>query len=229
MTETDRMVTRGDRLLDAAADLLVRWGYQRVTVADVAELAGIGKGTVYLHYRTKEALFVGVLLRIHGAVTARMTDRMERDPAAALPSHAVGELHRDLLADPVTRRLYLGDPEVLGRLAHEAGETLGAIAALRVEAGRAWFGLLREAGLLRTDQTVEAQMHAFAAVTTGFFFLDGVSPVELDPAARADLLADTLRATLELPGTPDAALAARVAGVFRELLARIDSTPGRTA
>jgi AcrR family transcriptional regulator len=51
------------RVLDAAADLLVRWGYHRVTVEDVARHAGIGKGTVYLHFRTKEALFLTVLLR----------------------------------------------------------------------------------------------------------------------------------------------------------------------
>ena len=55
---------RLDRVLDAAADLLVRWGYQRVTIDDVARHAGIGKGTVYLHFRTKEALFLTVLLRL---------------------------------------------------------------------------------------------------------------------------------------------------------------------
>jgi AcrR family transcriptional regulator len=57
------------RVLDAAAELLASWGYQRVTIDDVAKLAGIGKGSVYLHFRTKEALFLTVLLRGHRAVT----------------------------------------------------------------------------------------------------------------------------------------------------------------
>lgn len=235
MTETDHLVTRGDRLLDAAADLLVRWGYQRVTVADVAAEAGIGKGTVYLHYRTKEALFLGVLLRIQGVVMLRMIERMDRDPAAAMPARAVRDLYRELLDDPVTRRLYLGDAEVLGRLAHEAAATLGEIAALRARAGHEWFALLRAAGLLRTDQTIDAQLRVFAAVTSGFFFLDGVStaPGPTDPDARADLLEDTLRASLELPGIPDRALATRVADLFRALLVELDAarpdttTPGR--
>ncbi|SDF69123.1 TetR/AcrR family transcriptional regulator [Pseudonocardia oroxyli] len=224
MTGPGHLVTRADRLLDAAADLLVRWGYQRVTVADVAAEAGIGKGTVYLHHRTKEALFLGVLLRIHGAVLLRMAERMERDPAAAMPARAVRELYRELLDDPVTRRIYLGDAEVLGRLAHEASETLGAIAAVRARMGREWFGLLREAGLLRTDQPVDAQLRVFAAVTTGFFLLDGVptAPGPADPDARADLLADTLRAALELPGTPDRALAARIAHAYRTHTAELD-------
>ena len=37
---------RGERILDAAADLVLRWGYKRVTIEDVAKQAGIGKGTV---------------------------------------------------------------------------------------------------------------------------------------------------------------------------------------
>ncbi|MGH3566828.1 MAG: helix-turn-helix domain-containing protein [Pseudonocardia sp.] len=48
----DRPMEREERLLDVATDLLVRWGYQRVTVDAVARQAGIGKGTVYLHFRT---------------------------------------------------------------------------------------------------------------------------------------------------------------------------------
>jgi AcrR family transcriptional regulator len=38
--------TRLERVLDAAADLLVRLGYRRVTIEEVARRAGIGKGTV---------------------------------------------------------------------------------------------------------------------------------------------------------------------------------------
>ena len=65
----------------AAAELLVRWGYQRVTIDEVARHAGIGKGTVYLHFRTKDALFLTVLLRAQRRLSAGWRDRMEADPA----------------------------------------------------------------------------------------------------------------------------------------------------
>ncbi|HEY3710665.1 MAG TPA: helix-turn-helix domain-containing protein, partial [Amycolatopsis sp.] len=54
---------RADRILDAASELLVRWGSRKVTIDDVARRAGIGKGTVYLHWRTKDALFETLLTR----------------------------------------------------------------------------------------------------------------------------------------------------------------------
>ncbi|MFR9800730.1 TetR/AcrR family transcriptional regulator [Pseudonocardia sp. RS010] len=212
---------REDRLLDAAAGLLVRWGYQRVTIDEVARGAGIGKGTVYLHFRTKEALFLAVLLRSHRRVIARMAERMEADPAEALPARAVRSLYRELLDDPITRPLYLGDPEVLGRLAHEAAGTLGDLTARRTEMGRRWFGLVREAGRMPDDLPIDSQMHVFSAVTTGFFFLDGMpaAPGPEDPDTRADLLEHALRSALESPGPPlTPECAAECAALLRSLL-----------
>ncbi|MCW0215128.1 MAG: TetR/AcrR family transcriptional regulator [Pseudonocardia sp.] len=216
---------RVERVLDSAAELLVRWGYQRVTIEDVAKHAGIGKGTVYLHFRTKDALFLTVLLRSHRGVVARMAARMERDPAEAMPARAVRSLYRELVEDPVVRPLYLGDPEILGRLAHEAAGTLGGISVRRTEVGRRWFGLLREAGLLRADLTIDEQMRLFSAVTTGFFFLDGMpaAPGPTDPDRRADLLEHALSAALEVPAAvPDADVARRSAELYRSLLDHID-------
>src|SRR5688500_4144468 len=125
---------RVERVLDSAAELLVRWGYQRVTIEDVARHAGIGKGTVYLHFRSKDALFLTVLMRVHRDVVERMTDRMATDPRAALPSRMVRHVYEEMAADPVARSLYMGDAEVLGRLAHEAADTLGELTARRQQA-----------------------------------------------------------------------------------------------
>ena len=117
VTESARSVTKSrlDRILDSAADLLVRWGYQRVTVEDVAKQAGIGKGTVYLHFRTKESLFLAVLLRVQQAVGAGMVERMRADPRHALPSRMISAVYRALAEDPVTHRIYFGDADTLGR------------------------------------------------------------------------------------------------------------------
>jgi AcrR family transcriptional regulator len=218
-------VERLERVLDTATDLLVRWGYQRVTIDEVARRAGIGKGTVYLHFRTKEALFLAVLLRAHHGVLDGIVARMEDDPQEVLPARMIRSLYLALTADPLIRPLYLGDSEVLGRLAHEAAASLGELGRRREEVGRAWFGLLRDAGLLRTDLDVDAQMYVFSAVTSGFLFVDSlpVAGSRTDPQARAELLEHTVATALQVPGAHAAGLAPAVADLFRTLTEHVDT------
>ncbi|MGI5125460.1 TetR/AcrR family transcriptional regulator [Pseudonocardia sp. CA-107938] len=219
MTESAFLVNesgsgRAERLLDSAAELLLRWGYQRVTIDDVAKHAGIGKGTVYLHFRTKDALFLTVLLRSHRRLSAALIERIEADPLEMLPSRMLRGSYLDVAADPVARVLYLGDAEVLGRLVHEAGETLGAIAARRTEVQRGYLTRLREVGALRTDLSVDGQLAVLTAVGVGFFMS---ADAGTDPAVQADLLAHTVAAALETADPSPAALSAGSAGVVAGL------------
>lgn len=46
------------QILEAAAAVFAERGYRTARVADVAERAGIGKGTVYEYFRSKEQLFL---------------------------------------------------------------------------------------------------------------------------------------------------------------------------
>lgn len=45
-----------DLILDAADRLLARYGYRKMTMDDLAQEVGIGKGTLYLHFRSKEEI-----------------------------------------------------------------------------------------------------------------------------------------------------------------------------
>src|SRR5690606_41617518 len=45
------------------AELILRWGYDKTTVEDVARAAGVAKGTIYLHWKTRDALFTALLRR----------------------------------------------------------------------------------------------------------------------------------------------------------------------
>ncbi len=48
-------------LLDAAAEIFARKGYHATRVSEIAERAGVAKGTVYEYFRTKEELFYALL------------------------------------------------------------------------------------------------------------------------------------------------------------------------
>lgn len=51
------------RILQAAAQVFSEHGFHAATIDQIAEAAGVGKGTVYLYFKSKEGLFHGFVLR----------------------------------------------------------------------------------------------------------------------------------------------------------------------
>ncbi|RCV49092.1 TetR/AcrR family transcriptional regulator [Marinitenerispora sediminis] len=217
----DPLDERAERILDAAGELLTSLGYRRVTIDDVARRADVGKGTVYLHWRTKDALFLSVLLRTKGRSIGAQGRRMAADPAEVLLSRMARAMYLDLVGDPVARVGYSGDAETLGRLTRTAA---GSFEELRAEARRVsveHLRLLREHGLVTTDLDPETQLFAFHATTTGFFLHPSFAPSFVPKRAdqQATALEHTVRAAFET--TPDpgglAAAASEAATLYQRL------------
>jgi AcrR family transcriptional regulator len=76
------VVGNRDRILDAAERLLGRFGYRKMTVDDIAAEAGIGKGTVYLSFPSKEEVVLSTVDRIVDRVCAAMEEAAARDASA---------------------------------------------------------------------------------------------------------------------------------------------------
>jgi AcrR family transcriptional regulator len=64
MPDISTKVDVKDAILDATDVLLARYGYRKMTVEDIAVQAGIGKGTVYLHFSSKEEVVLSHIDRI---------------------------------------------------------------------------------------------------------------------------------------------------------------------
>ncbi len=52
---------RHEQILDAAIKVFGKKGFEGASVADIAEAAKIGKGTVYLYFKSKEEIFGAIL------------------------------------------------------------------------------------------------------------------------------------------------------------------------
>jgi len=61
-----------DLILDAADRLLARYGYKKMTMDDVAKEVGIGKGTIYLHFKSKEEIALARVDRIVDRLNERL-------------------------------------------------------------------------------------------------------------------------------------------------------------
>src|SRR5579864_2138978 len=85
MTETLRADARRNRarIVDAAEELLAARGLS-VPIDDIAVHAGVGIGTVYRHFPTKEALFAAIVLaRMQRLIEAAQAAEARDDPGTA--------------------------------------------------------------------------------------------------------------------------------------------------
>jgi len=72
-----------DSILDATDRLLARFGYRKMTVEDIAGEAGIGKGTIYLHFSSKEEVVLSHIDRIVDRLNSRLREIARSDATAA--------------------------------------------------------------------------------------------------------------------------------------------------
>ena len=194
------------RILEIAEALFAEIG-AAVDIALVARRAGVGVGTVYRHFATKEALFQ--------ALVAQRIDAFTAEALAIAPEGEAGPAFFAMLDRFV--EMYVGNKHVCDAVALD-GSGFEAVrepfrAALREGLRRA-----QRTGAVRDDIDAEDVM----TLVCGAFAL----PVARQPAKRARLVA-VLRDGLRAPGTgrdkPEAAVRAK-AGAPGRAKAR---APGR--
>src|SRR5690348_1007159 len=60
------------RIVDAAERLLARYGYQKMTMDDLAAEARLGRRTLYLHFRSKEEIVIATIDRLIDLLVAEL-------------------------------------------------------------------------------------------------------------------------------------------------------------
>ena len=197
--EGERREARAKRILDAASTLILRYGYHKTTIDDIAREAGVGKGTLYLRWNTREALFAALILREKVAMAQDIKQRIACDPVGATLRGLLKYAALALMQRPLLKAVLLRDTEVFGKLAQR--EQSSALSAEVLAGFTAYLQGLREQGLVRTDLSLQAQATIFSSIFTGFFLAAPLLPDAFKPSDEelAELMAETGHRTLE-PG-----------------------------
>lgn len=185
------------RILDSATTLLLNRGFKGLTIADVAQKAYVGKGTVYLYWPTKEDLLIGLIAREFLSSTDELIERLTSDPDCARPSRFCPAMVATARSRPLMTALHDNNDDVLGLLtthprAAAIDAAIGPRAMMRV-ALPAW----RANGIVRADWDVEEQAAALLALTAGIMlslarptFDQGVDPLKVFASALTALLGE---------------------------------------
>ncbi|TDD15240.1 TetR/AcrR family transcriptional regulator [Nonomuraea diastatica] len=96
-----------ERLLDAAAEVLLSEGAESLTLEAVARRAGVSKGGLFYHFPTKQALVAAMVERLTDAFDAALAQAGSRpgDFLRAYVEATIPERHTSAPADRVTAAL----------------------------------------------------------------------------------------------------------------------------
>jgi AcrR family transcriptional regulator len=232
-----RRLARRERILDAAAQLLLRVGYGRVTIEDVAQAAEVGKGTVYLHWRTREDLFAAVLDRELARALEEVAEGVTDEPGSWQLHRLTRAAYVAIMNRPLLKAMFQSDPEVLGRFAsRRSAERIQA----RTRAVDRYLEWLSKIGQVRQDLSLADLSVAVLAVWLGFVLLEPQvmaaaheAPRVPDVERRADLLAATMHSAFgtsrAVSDAEDAAMRARVTAWLRRMAVADAAADGAAA
>ncbi|KAA1017592.1 TetR/AcrR family transcriptional regulator [Pseudonocardia sp. EV170527-09] len=198
--------SRSTRVLDATVDLVLRIGYPKISVQDIAEHAGIGKGTVYKHWNSKEDIIDDVLVREFDRVHDQFIAYLPRDRRLAGLHGTSCVLYRLVMANPVLRAYNTRDARVLGtHVAARVNPDILGISLTSVLVRPPYLELLRENDLIVDAVCSQEGQLSIEAVLSGFVAHAGDAEDLEQTKAASRLLGTVLRRAFEPvnPPAPD--------------------------
>jgi AcrR family transcriptional regulator len=186
----EKSAARREAILEAALDEFSARGFAATRIDDVARRAGVAKGTIYLYFRDKEALFQELVR----AMLVPLVAALEAPPPADVPIRTLLEAFVDLFVREIygtkrraVLRLVMTEGPRFPKLAefHYRNVVERAIIAMRALIERAIKrGELKHDALLRYPQLVIAP-GMVAIIWSGLF--DRFAPLDVGDMMRAHL------------------------------------------
>ena len=220
---------RADRLLDAAAELLVTGGTRRIRIEDVAAKAGVGKGTVYLHWSGREHLLLAVGARAAATMFDEVADAVRCDPGEAAPHRYLWRLFLAAFRHPGLATIFDAGPRELVSFAGQPERS--GLRETKPGAVRDYLCALSDNGLLRSDLDLADVDDGMRAVAYGFFAgtASGCYDSSDRVRYRADQLAGVIRRAFEPVEPPASGRYAAAAPAVIDAFTRLAGEFRRTA
>jgi len=202
--ERSKREERERRILNAAVELLQKWGYRKTTLDDIAREAGVAKGTIYLYWPTRERLFIAIIEREQVKLLREISQRMAEDAEGMTLVGLIKHSILATLANPVTRALILQDTDFLGELIIR--EFNASTYQAQLDGYLALLQFLRDAHLIRSDIELQEQALAVVSASWGMLLINPLLPDEmrLSDEQMVAVVVTTLKRLLEPDSPPTA-------------------------
>ncbi len=170
---------RQNRILDAAAAVIIRVGYDKATMGDIAEEAGASRRTVYLYFEGKEQLFEELLYREYMQYAQTWLQQIETDPRGGTIGGFYRATFHAVNSRPLMAALLRRDRRVVGNYLRKRdnlfSQMLAGVNTL------AFFQALQAAGALRRDIDAAVIEHIVEMLSWGQLTIGDFKPPDQSP------------------------------------------------
>ncbi|MEM8859903.1 MAG: TetR/AcrR family transcriptional regulator [Chloroflexota bacterium] len=168
------------RIRDAAIQVIFRQGYNKTTMQDIANEAGLARSTIYTKWKTKEALFTDLIWIESEAYVDSWLALVEEDPNGG----RLQELYRNALLairqHPFIQALYAQNQFVLGHFIHDPA--VAQITSGMLLSNTQWLKTLQANGLIRADLDIEILSWIEVIFRQGLFTF----PIDMETHPKID-------------------------------------------
>ncbi len=194
-----------DQILAAAAEAIIRLGYDKTTMSDIAEEAGLSRRTLYLYFQGKEDLFEELLYREYLQYAQTWLEQIEADPSGGTIGGFYRAIFHAVNSRPLIAAMLRRDRRVVGNYLRKRDniftQMLSGVNTL------AFFQALQAAGTIRQDIDAAVIEHIIAMLSYGQLTIGDFKPADQSPPydavmeALADMMDRALRPEDGTPGT----------------------------
>jgi len=186
-----------NQILNAAAEVIIRLGYDKTTMSDIADAAGLSRRTIYLYFKGKDELFEELLYSEYLQYAQIWLEQIESDPRGG----TIGGFYRAnfhaVNSRPLIAAMLRRDRRVVGNYLRKRDniftQMLSGVNTL------AFFQALQAAGTIRQDIDAAVIEHIVEMLSYGQLTIGDFKPAEQSPPydavmeALADLMDRALR------------------------------------
>lgn len=185
-----------DRILNAAADILMSDGYDAVTLTAIARGAGIEERELTELFETPSEVLVSMLNREFAAMYAGIVDHIERDPRGGMLSRIYLYILSVIYERPLSKTLFVIDRDALNRIMRSS-HSFRYVPQVGIRGEM--IQRLQEAGMVRRDIDATMVSSVLSVCSAGLALT--APHDDLDTVIRG--ISDLLSRGVDAPGVED--------------------------
>ena len=178
--------TRRERVLDVMADLVIRQGYDKTSIREIAEEAGLGRGLIYVLFRNKDDILDALIRRELLAYITAWMEQIEADPHGG----TIGGIYRAILVAirqrPFMAALMRRDRRLWGAYLRKPGSALASLQS--AVPGTGLIDALQAVGAIRPDADPLVASHILDLLSYGMVTVGELRPADALPPFDVVLL-----------------------------------------